>query len=287
MVRIRATIWLFVLSLAAVVLTALIYSSWNWRSQTSQTEVVLEEPVIVEDSPSPEVLSQAGLAPQPSENMQRCLASVRSWSSAFAPPRETAPADSTNYGQRFLKDIDNNPITYPLLVVLHETTNSANSAINTFQTPHTSDSKQVSYHDLIRRDGTVVHIVPLEMRAFGAGNSAFEGKDGTETVKTNAALPPSVNNFAYHISFESPPGAGKAATHSGYTQAQYQSLAWLIARTCTPEWRITTHKEIDRSGSRSDPRSYEPERLLFWLEQYPNWRIVNQEDSVTTTGAAQ
>jgi len=118
----------------------------------------------------------------------------------------------------------------------------------------------------------VVYVVAPEQRAFGAGNSVFLGPSGEESVYTNPDFPSSVNNFAYHISLETPPdGQNSAATtHSGYTEAQYQSLAWLLARTTIPNERITTHRAVDRSRSRIDPRSFDPERLFSLLQQYPS-----------------
>lgn|GEM_PF-658855 len=177
---------------------------------------------------------------------------------SFVPPEEVAPADPSNYGERFLVDAAGNPIYNDPIVVLHETVGSADSAINTFQTYHPRDDDQRSYHALVRRNGTVVYIVPPEYRAFGAGNSVFDGPYGPETVRTNPNFPPSVNNFAYHISLETPSdGRGNQSGHSGYTRAQYQSLAWLTARTGVPWERITTHRAVDRSGSRRDPRSFD------------------------------
>jgi N-acetyl-anhydromuramyl-L-alanine amidase AmpD len=117
----------------------------------------------------------------------------------------------------------------------------------------------------------VVYIVPPEKRAFGAGNSVFSNGSGSEAVRTDPKFPPSVNNFAYHISLETPPdGHNDASSHSGYSREQYQSLAWLIARTSVPENRITTHQAIDRSGSRIDPRNFNAQQFLTFLRAYPN-----------------
>lgn len=186
------------------------------------------------------------------------------------PRQEYAPADPTNYGQRFVTDVYGRPVNNSLIVVIHETVGSASSAINHFQTPHSRDADQASYHSLIKRDGTIVYIVPPEMRAFGAGNSVFNGANGAEAVQTNAEFPPSVNNFAYHTSLESPPdGRGNSRRHSGYTEAQYRSLAWLIAQTQVPDQRITTHRAVDRSGSRIDPRSFDMQRFLTLLHAAP------------------
>lgn len=189
--------------------------------------------------------------------------------SGYVPRQESAPAHPTNYGERFTLDANGRPVSNDLIVVIHETVGSASSAINTFQTPHPRDEDQVSYHSLIKRDGTVVYIVPPELRAFGAGSSVFEGPNGPETVRTNPAFASSVNNFAYHTSLESPSdGRGNSSRHSGYTEAQYQSLAWVVAQTHVPDNRITTHRAVDRSGTRRDPRSFNSQRFMELLHTY-------------------
>ncbi|PSN19196.1 negative regulator of beta-lactamase [filamentous cyanobacterium CCP5] len=188
----------------------------------------------------------------------------------YVPREEIALADPSNYGDRYLTDAYGRPIQNDFVAVLHETVGSARSAINLFQTHHPRDADQVSYHTLIARDGTVIYIVPPEKRAYGAGNSVFNGPNGPETVTTNPAFPPSINNFAYHVSLESPAdGRGNSRRHSGYTQAQYESLAWLLARTDIPDNRITTHQSVDQSGSRMDPRSFDSQRFFALLRRYP------------------
>lgn len=185
-------------------------------------------------------------------------------------PRElVAFADPTNYGERVVKDVYGRPAAHSPIIVLHETVSSANSTISFFQTPHPKDEDQASYHALIVQDGTIVYLVPPDKRAFGAGNSVFNGPNGPEAVKTHPRFPPSVNNFAYHISLETPPdGRNNANRHSGYTAAQYQSLSWLVARAAVPESRITTHKAVDRSASRKDPRSFNEQTFLSLLRSY-------------------
>ena len=190
---------------------------------------------------------------------------------AAQPRQVTALADPSNYGDRFATDIEGRVLQNDFIAVLHETVGSAQSALNLFRTHHPRDADQVSYHTLIGRDGTVYYIVPPEKRAFGAGNSVFNGPNGPETVRTNPAFPPSVNNFAYHISLETPgDGFNNRRSHSGYTQAQYSSLAWLLAQTTIPDNRITTHQAVDRSNTRMDPRSFNGQTMLSLLRQYPN-----------------
>jgi len=188
-----------------------------------------------------------------------------------ATPRERIVLiDPTNFGDRYYLDVNNNVALLPPIVVLHETVASATSTLNFFRTPHPNDDDQASYHTLIQRDGTIVYMVPPDKRAYGAGNSVFQGKNGPETVKTHPQFPSSVNNFAYHVSLESPPdGYNNGYRHSGYTEAQYNALAWLVAKTGVPDDRITTHQAVDRSGSRLDPRSFSRAKFLQQLQLYP------------------
>ncbi|MBF2027190.1 MAG: N-acetylmuramoyl-L-alanine amidase [Oscillatoriales cyanobacterium C42_A2020_001] len=188
---------------------------------------------------------------------------------AYTPREEIVLIHPTNYGDRFLQDINGNPANLEPIVVLHETVGSADNTINFFRTPHPRDADQASYHTLIERNGTIVYLVPPDKRAYGAGNSVFFGPRGQESVKTHPKFPPSVNNFAYHISLETPAdGINNADRHSGYTEAQYQSLAWLVAKTAVADDRITTHKAVDRSGSRMDPRSFSFSKFFRLLQTY-------------------
>lgn len=195
---------------------------------------------------------------------------------AYTPPNEyQAIANRTNYGQRYLYDLQQNPATNQPIVVLHETATDAYSAIRFFQTYQNSEDNQATYHTLITRTGDIVYIVPPDLRAFGAGNSVFMGSQGAEAVKTSKEYPASVNNFAYHVSLESPPdGYQNTPSHSGYTMAQYQSLAWLVSRTGVPDNRITTHQAVDRSGERSDPRSFDRALFLQLLQGYPRTKEI-------------
>jgi hypothetical protein len=189
----------------------------------------------------------------------------------YRPPQVKEWVDPTNFGNRFRRDAKGQPVNNRLLVVLHETVGDATGAVNTFQTEHLNDSQQVSYHAVITREGKIIYLVPPHLRAFGAGNSEFVGVDGPEAVRTNPNISSSVNNFAYHISLETPVDGllNDNPTHSGYTEAQYRSTAWLIARTETPNSRITTHAAIDRLQARQDPRSFDYPKLLNYLDDYP------------------
>lgn len=213
---------------------------------------------------------QTALATQPISN--RGLGRTAN----YTPKEEIELADLTNFGDRYLRDIHGRSAVHDPIVVLHETVGSAQSAVNLFQTPHPRDEDQSSYHTLIRADGTLIYLVPPDKRAFGAGDSVFKGAKGVETVQTKPDFPPSVNNFAYHISLETPAdGDNNNTSHSGYTAAQYQSLAWLVAKTGVPDDRITTHQIVDQSGQRMDPRSFNTQTFLNLLSAYPRTREIS------------
>ena len=187
----------------------------------------------------------------------------------YIPQEKYILADKSNFGDRFISDIFGNPVKNLPLIVLHETVISASETIQLFQTPHPLDQDQASYHILITRFGEVIHLVPLEKRAFGAGNSIFFSEYGPEEVKTNSKIPASVNNFAYHIALESPPdGNNESRFHSGYTNSQYLALAWLVNKMDILESRITTHYAVDRTNSRKDPRSFDVQKFYSLLKKH-------------------
>jgi N-acetyl-anhydromuramyl-L-alanine amidase AmpD len=171
----------------------------------------------------------------------------------------TVPIDPSNYGERHAVDAYGNPLdTTPRVVVLHETVFGLESAVNTFLTHHPRDEDQVSYHTLIGENGTIVSLVDPSRRAYGAGNSAFDG----EWAITNRDLRGSVNNFSLHVSLETPiDGEDAAAGHSGYSSAQYDALAVVLddwmERFGFPPRAVTTHEAVDLGGERADPRSFD------------------------------
>lgn len=209
-------------------------------------------------------LRQQCPAPQP-EQRQQLLALVNQLRTS---PRQVT-IDPSNYGERFSRDAFGNPLDpTPRLVVLHETVYSMASAISTFRTPHPRDEDQVSYHALVSRSGEVVLLLDPRKRAFGAGYSAFRG----QWAITNPAVGGSVNNFALHVSLESPrDGEHGGPHHSGYTSAQYDGLAALLALWMQsfpiPPDQITTHRAVDLGGERADPRSFEWAALQSRLGQ--------------------
>jgi len=185
--------------------------------------------------------------------IQRCLRS------RGIPLETLQAADPTNYDRRLRMDSDGRPVeSFPMIIVLHETVVSEEDTLNLFRTPHNDETAQASYHMIIPADGRRVRIVADENRAFGAGNSSF----GNYTIRLKPDSPGSINNIALHLSFVSPAdGRGEAPTHSGYTSRQYrsaaaQSLLWQ-ATYGIPFTRLTTHKVVDQSQTRTDPRSFD------------------------------
>jgi N-acetyl-anhydromuramyl-L-alanine amidase AmpD len=173
----------------------------------------------------------------------------------------------SNYGPRLARDTYGNAVANtPKVVVLHETVYGLNSAINTFTTHHPNDADQVSYHTLIGEKGEIVQAVDPARRAFGAGYSAFGGR----WAITNPAMAGSVNNFALHLSLETPiDGENDAPRHSGYTSAQYDAMAVVLAdwmqRFQIPADHITTHRHVDLGMERADPRSFDWQALQVRL----------------------
>jgi N-acetyl-anhydromuramyl-L-alanine amidase AmpD len=175
--------------------------------------------------------------------------------------------DPSNYGPRLPRDAYGRPVpNSPQVVVLHETVYGLGSAINTFITHHPNDADQVSYHMLIGEKGQIVQALDPARRAFGAGYSAFRGR----WVITNPSMAGSINNFALHLSLETPlDGEDDGPRHSGYTPAQYDAMAVVLAdwmkRFAIPADHITTHRHVDLGQERADPRSFDWQALQVRL----------------------
>lgn len=166
-------------------------------------------------------------------------------------------ADASNYGTRDSRDyLGRQLASQPRFVVIHETVMGEKDTISLFKANHPNDNDQVSYHVVVARDGRLIRVVPDDHRAYGAGMSHIMGS----TLRAKKDSAGSINNVALHISLVSPAGFKHSDSHTGYTSAQYSSIAKQILKWQMqygiPMARVTTHYAVDRSHSRYDPRSF-------------------------------
>jgi AmpD protein len=96
---------------------------------------------------------------------------------------------------------------------------------------------KVSVHLLIRRDGRLIQYVPLGLRAWHAGRSSFQGRDGC-------------NDYAIGIELE-------GTDDRPYTEAQYRRLARVTRQVMDyfpgiTLGRIAGHSDI-APGRKTDP----------------------------------
>ncbi|MFN6353586.1 MAG: peptidoglycan recognition family protein [Cyanobacteriota bacterium] len=202
-------------------------------------------------------LAASPVPPQPEQALQRCNQALAA-KAALKPERAT-PADPTNFGERQQRDVFGRQVPHaPQLIVLHETVVSEADTLKLFQTAHPRDEDQASYHLLITPKGERLRLVADEQRAYGAGMSAW----GDMSVRIRPTSPGSINNVALHLSVVTPAdGRGDASAHSGYTPAQYQAAAAQVllwqATYGIPLNQLTTHKAVDQSKTRTDPRSFD------------------------------
>ena len=255
---------------AAAGALALGLTGWLLMDQGELSPVVIERGRQREDNPSASVplppKSRSWRSPlaRQCSGVDRALRSrLNQLDARSASWRTFVKIDPTNFGERYDKDAYGRVIdATPRVVVLHETVYSLSSALNTFMTPHPRDEDQVSYHTLVGQDGRVLDLVDPLSRAYGAGFSAFLG----EWAITNRKLKGSINNFALHLSLETPPsGANANRSHVGYTSKQYDALAlvlsgWIRSFNLPPA-AITTHRHVDLGGERDDPRSFDWSKL--------------------------
>ena len=202
----------------------------------------------------------------------------------YTPKESKSAVDPNNFGDRI-------PNKFKPLIVLHETIGNANTVITLFQNP----KAEVSYHVMIKLDGSLVNFTDSKKRAYGASPSQFNGEFETRT-RTDGKTVKSVNSFAYHISFETPLDGQtpneENPTHSGYTEAQYMSAAYQCAKCGVPLERITTHKEIDLvpfPKNKKDPRSFDKAKFEKLFNSFPKTKeiffdIPGEEDWIKTQG---
>lgn len=133
-----------------------------------------------------------------------------------------------------------------LCVVLHATADAGNEAGAETWLCH--PSSRVSAHLHVRRDGTVVRLVPDELRAWHAGKSWWRGR-------------PRVNDFS--LGWEI---ANRNDGLEPYTDAQYEALARLSAHYAAqglPLEAFVSHADVARPrGRKRDPAGFDWARWL-------------------------
>ena len=137
------------------------------------------------------------------------------------------------------------------IIVIHDTGADLRSTLRQMQ----SSSSGISYHVVIGLDGSIYYVVPPHEKAYGAARSSFKGE----------SIDGSVDDFAYHVALET----------GTYTDAQYLSLAYVIARTGIEDERITTHAEVDTSGLFKDPESIDMSRVFSSLKKFSRTAVID------------
>jgi len=157
---------------------------------------------------------------------------------------------------------------YPLLFVIHET----NTDIETSLRLHNDPEYYGSYHAIIERTGVIHYLTPADSKAFAAAKSSYSNLITGEIEEMNG----SVDDFAFHVSLETPPDgvSFNYDSHSGYTEQQYQSLAWLARSTGVETHRIVTHGQV-RDPQTTEPRCFNRGELQRRIESLTNEKSID------------
>ena len=131
-------------------------------------------------------------------------------------------------------------------IVLHSTVvPTTEDTVKIFLDP----KRQVSAHFVVGKNGQVIQMVPVEKRAWHAGESVLEGKPrvneysvGIEMVNLNDGIDP-------------------------YSDAQMYAVAGIVrllrSRYVIPDSRIVSHEKIALpAGRKSDPLNFDFSRLF-------------------------
>jgi len=136
-------------------------------------------------------------------------------------------------------------------IVLHATgEDTKRGVVEAFLDPH----EHKSAHFIVSRDGSVLQMVPVELRAWHAGNSELGGVN-------------EVNDYSI--------GIGMVNRNNGrerYTKAQYVSVAKLIDQIrmiyTVPNDRIVSHAQIALPpGRKNDPDGFNFQHLFVKMAQ--------------------
>jgi len=142
-------------------------------------------------------------------------------------------------------------------ILLHHT-GSANESGDIFWLSRWHENP-VSTHKVIKRNGTIVKLVPEDKRAWHAGASIWHNMtDCNDTM------------IGYEICNR---GDGEA-----FTQAQYESIAQSIAYDCAryriPDADVTTHREVRNEYLKKHPGGASPKNDPFHFDLTKLWQLI-------------
>lgn len=116
----------------------------------------------------------------------------------------------------------------------------------------------VSINQLVRRDGTIVQIVPNDVASWHAGVSTWEGRSDCNSWMIGVEI---ANN-----------GVGET-----YTDAQYEAVSQTCAYNCAryriPDSHVTSHARVALpAGRKDDPRGWDWARMWRRVDELrANW----------------
>jgi N-acetylmuramoyl-L-alanine amidase len=137
-------------------------------------------------------------------------------------------------------------------VVLHSTVvPTTEGTVRIFLDP----KREVSAHFVVGKDGQIIQMVPIEKRAWHAGESVLEGR-------------PRVNEFSVGIEM-----VNLNDGNDPYTDAQMNAVAGIVrflrSRYDIPDSRIVSHEQIALpAGRKSDPAGFDFSRLYALCREY-------------------
>ena len=136
-------------------------------------------------------------------------------------------------------------------LVIHATVEpTTEGTMDIFLTP----SRKVSAHFVVGRDGRVVEMVPVEKRAWHAGNSVFDGATA-------------VNNFSVGIEMVNL-NDGKEPYPVEQTEAVAGIIRLLRTKYDIPDSRIVSHAQVALpAGRKNDPVGFDFQKLKEMARQ--------------------
>lgn len=141
----------------------------------------------------------------------------------------------------------------PSLIIIHGTVGSDQGDLSWLMNPES----EVSYHDLIFRDGSIHNLVPYELKAWHAGISSWRGV-------------PRCNDYSIGIGISNLGWRNGAPEH--YTGEQYNSAGYLCAMAMRefkiPLSRIVGHYHVSPVRKEDPWYHFNWGSLFFMIDHY-------------------